>query len=71
MIWDIDVAGLNGHVHQSKKQMPWSRDDVFDPGFETLHSHSTLDTLPNPQGPVTTALQGFTNHLRTMYYIVC
>jgi len=42
-------------------------EDVFDAGFETLLAQSKLDTPPNPQGPVTTALQGFTNILRTTY----
>ena len=61
------IAGLTGHVHESEKQMLWEREEVFDAGFKTLLGQSKLDTLPNPQGPVTTALQGFTNHLRTVY----
>ena len=72
MIWD--VAGPNGHVHESisEKQLLRSREEAIDAGFKTLLAQillaqSKLDALPKPQGPVTIALQGFTNHLRTMH----
>ena len=62
------VAGLTGHVHQTSNSFGiWQREEVFDAGFATLLAQSKHKSLPNPMGAVTTALQEFANHLRTMY----
>ena len=42
MIWN--VAGLNGHVHESKIHRIWQREEAFDAGFKTLLAQSKLGT---------------------------